>query len=134
MSHWSAMTKPPPSATPLSAPIVGFVAVEDLVDVAVLRLDLEPPHPAAGEGVLFQVEAGAEGAARAGEHRDADVVVPIDLLADGGDGLEHLPRQGIESLRPVERDGGEVAVLLVQQILIFQGVLPGARRRSYPRG
>src|SRR5204862_6887145 len=57
---------------------------------------------------LAQVEAGAENAARARHHHDADVR-PCGHLGEGGvEGLDHLGTERVALLGPVEGDGADV--------------------------
>ena len=84
------------------------------------RLDAGVPAPAA----VAQVEPGAESAAGAAHHHDADgriVEQRIEVVAE----LRRHPRcDGVELLRPVQRQPVDLAALLDQDCLIFHGIAP----------
>src|SRR5437870_3778093 len=70
-----------------------------------MRLD---PTGLALRRQLTQVEARAEDAARARHHHDADVR-PCGHLREGGvEGLDHLGRERVALLGPVQGDGADV--------------------------
>ncbi len=56
---------------------------------------------------LLQVEAGAEGRIGAGEDHDVDVVATVGLAHQLGQQAQHLRRQRVACLGPVQRDGGD---------------------------
>ena len=77
----------------------------------------------------LEVRADAEGAARPGHDDDADVVVPRRVLTRAGELAEHLEIEGVEDVRPVERDRRARGRLLVDDRL--EAELVGTQR---PRG
>ena len=66
----------------------------------------------------FHVGAGAERAARAGQHDDADIVVGGRRLHGVAHIALHDRRPRIHAVRPVERDGRDLVADLVENMLI----------------
>ena len=113
MSHAAASESPAPAHGPLTAAITGFSSARISADVRVVGL-LEPVADRARRLLeLLQVLAGAEAAARAGDHDGADV--------RRGSLLERLVQarvqrrvERVEDVGPVQRDREDGAVALGQ--------------------
>ena len=58
--------------------------------------------PRAAPRALLEIEAGAEGAARARDHQGADGIILLDLVHEGVGLVDHPAVEGVEALRPVE--------------------------------
>ena len=69
----------------------------------------------------LEVGAGAEVSARAGDDRDPDLRVLVDLHPGVVHPHEHLAGQRVAGLRAVEGDGGDVAVALEEQVGVAHG-------------
>src|SRR5215204_75245 len=115
-SQASASSNPPPTAQPWTAAIVGFstfasapvVGMHARADARAARVDRAGP---AARRDLLEVEAGREGAiACAADDDDADVGIRIDVLAGRDDLADHLPTEGVERLRPIERQVSDVVL------------------------
>ena len=58
--------------------------------------------------MVLEIEARAEGAAGAGEHDDPAIVVVGDVIESRLELEAQIDRHGIEALRPVEADHGDM--------------------------
>jgi hypothetical protein len=70
--------------------------------------------------------APARSHACAGDDNDAHVRVAIRIEERGVPLIDHLRSKGIHALRPVERDGGDVVRILVDDLLEVHVLLLGA--------
>ena len=68
-------------------------------------------------GEALDVAAGAEGAPGAREDEAADVVIVGELGEQGGEGGHHGARLGVAGLGPVEREHGDAAVAVGEQVV-----------------
>ena len=102
--------------------VAGHAADHRLGHVADQRLQLLDRH-AVGAAALVAarrgrlVAAGAEGAvAGAGQHDDADLLVPAGLQERLDQLLDRVRAEGVHHLRPVDGDGGDALLLLVEEV------------------
>ena len=108
----SCMVTPTPTAGPLQAAMVGFsrIVEAEREQAAAVAMAVEAgiDRPAIlgieGVGAARQIGAGAEAAARAGEHHGAHVVVAVGAVHRVEQLRQHLAGEGVELVRPVERD------------------------------
>ena len=126
---WSSL--PPPTQTPLMRASVGL-PISRRRSCASLNA---PNHfqysfglPRYSSAHDFEVGADAERPTRAGEHDDADLVVPRRVLARARELAQHLEVERVQTLRPVERDRRARRRFLVHDPLETEG-LGSARRR-----
>ena len=143
--HCSATSKPPVTATPLIAPMIGLSIsgknrYSPLVSRGGHRFDVGGPRRLARQ--LFQVHAGAERGIGAGEDHHVDVGIGAGVA----DRVPQAARQGgvqrIARLRPIERDGGDAMVDIGEDgslpvrarhgptflsLVLCSGLLPGER-------
>lgn len=124
------MDRPPPTAKPFRGADDGLLAaahVDDLVGAHALH-DVEVALDAAHvlgriEGEVVQVEAGAEGAALAGQHDDAAVLVHAHLDEEVVE-LGHLGvGHGVQIVRIIEGADVDRTALLDLQLLVVVGEL-----------
>ena len=112
-SHASAISKPPPNALPSTAAISGFARTRSLdpCEPATGRPDdaaLAPPHG-------LEVGTGAEHVPGVRDDADHHVVVGLDAIDGGFDGLRHRSVDGVARVGPIQRDDRDRAVLLEAQ-------------------
>ena len=76
---------------------------------------VEAGGPRGTAAQFLEVHAGAEGPSRAGDDRDADLRIGLQLPKRLTEPEAQLGRQRIHRLGSVERDGGDSVALLDQQ-------------------
>ncbi len=122
---------PTPTAGPLQAAIVGLSDLvetqgEETAAVAMpveTRIDRPAILGVEGVGAAGEIGAGAEAAARTGEDHCPDIVVAVRAIHRVQQLRQHLAREGVELVRPVQRDGEDVLVLLVLDLLVIHGAV-----------
>ena len=77
-----------------------------------------------GVGAAGEIGAGAEAAAGAGEDHGAHVVVAVGAVHRIEQFRQHLAGEGVELVRPVERDGEDAVLGLVLDLLVVHDALP----------
>ena len=105
-----------PDLLPLRAQqLAGVLVVPHVVGLAVLLLDVEP-------GAERPVAGGAQ-------HDGVDRRIVLDPPPRGADLLAHLPVEGVQRVRPVERDRGDA----VGRRLVADGLVGRAHRHFHSR-
>ena len=126
-SQASASSKPPVMAGPLMAAMIGPLKRP----MASSTFEAVPVLPRACEPDLsqfLQIDAGAEGPARAGQDQHADARVLAEFVEGAGQLLPQLPRQGIHGRRTIERHDGIAARIPVDlKCHAAHRAAPGAR-------
>src|SRR5437867_3879551 len=79
------------------------------------------------------VGAHAEGLAGPCEHRDADALVPVELVGQGAEVGTHLHRDRVALLRAIDRDGGDGVAELVLQRRVGHARPSGRTGPALPR-
>ena len=137
MSQASAISKPPPMATPFTAAITGLSRSKRLAS---------PPKPLGGWtgrlpvllldlGVVLEVVAGAERlVAGAGDDGDPQLGIGLELVEGLGQFLVRHGMAGVVDLRPVDRDDHQAAVgfdlaVLTHGVPLFLGWRAAVYRR-----
>ena len=108
-SHAHANESPAPAAAPLTAAITGFSSAADGEHVRVVGAAQPRADVAGGLAELAQVLADAEASARARDD-DGPHLGVASLLQRGRKRRVHRAVEGVEHLRPVERDRLDGAV------------------------
>ena len=132
-SQASAISKPPPMATPLTAAITGLSRSWRLVrPPKPLGGDMRPPAGLGAQlGVILEVVAGRERlVAGAGDDRDPQLGIGRELVEDVRQLLVRHRVQRVVDLRAVDGDDQQVAVdlgLAVLAALLAHGCLLRAR-------
>ena len=117
-------------------PIVdaGAVLTLPMLDVFGVRLTLRIGMPRAGRRRRRLIVAGGKRRAVAGEDDGAHLAVGIGLVERAVDFRFEFARQRVHALRPIERDGRDLVVDAVKQVLVAHpGVLSTAASRALPR-
>ena len=124
-SHASAISNPPVTATPFTAPIRSFVRWERTAS----RSQVVAGAARLARAELLEVDPGAEGGVGAGEDHHVDVDVALELGDDLRKPTPDRPVERVARFGPVERDRRH-AVVHVDQHHIAHGslLLPGNPR------
>ena len=76
-----------------------------------------------GIGTARQVGTGAEAAARAREHHGAHVVVAVGTVHGIEQLRQHLAGEGVQLVRPVQRDGEDAVLGFVLDLLVGHRII-----------
>ena len=107
MSQASAVSNPPPIATPLTAAISGLSRSKRCDSPAKPVLGLGPRRPG---GLHLEIVAGRKGAlAGAGDDPDPQIRIGGELVPDRVEFPMRLAVQRVHDLRPVDRDDADAA-------------------------
>jgi hypothetical protein len=79
---------------------------------------------APGLAALFEIRAGAEGPARAGDDHHLDVIVGIGAIEGGDQLVAHAAVERVHAVRAIERNREDASLDLIAQCVEFHGEVP----------
>src|SRR6185312_11940671 len=92
------------------------MAIKPGIDRAVLGIE--------GVGAAGEIGTGAEAAAGTGEDHGADVVVAVGAVHRIEQFRQHLAGEGVQLVRPVQRDRQDAVLRRILDLLVLHGLPP----------